>query len=72
MPVIQEPTTTIALTIEEAAERLRLHPATVKKYLQSGLIPGCRIGGPKYGSWRVAPSTIDAMLAGKLPLPTTK
>ena len=57
-----------ALTAEEVADRLHMHPATVRKHLLSGTIPGVRIGP----HWRVAPATIDRLLAGELQIPSAK
>ena len=37
------------LTPEEVAEKLRLHPETVKRLLRQGKLPGYKIEG----SWRV-------------------
>lgn len=34
------------LTIREAAARLKIHPVTVRKKIDSGVIPAIQIGGP--------------------------
>jgi excisionase family DNA binding protein len=37
------------LTVAEAAERLRVHPTTVRRLLHQGRLPGVRVGSV----WRV-------------------
>lgn len=39
-------------TVAEAAERLQLHPQTVRDWLRQGKLQGVRLGGTKAG-WRV-------------------
>ena len=40
---------------EEAAQFLRIHPATVKRLARSGRLPGFRVGN----RWRFRPSELD-------------
>ncbi len=46
------------LTPEEVAEKLKLHPDTVKRLLRQGKIPGVKIEG----SWRISISELNAYL----------
>ena len=47
---------------DRAAELLRLHPKTVKKMAQSGVLPGMRLGRV----WRFRESSLDAWMAERL------
>lgn len=40
------------LTRKEVAERLRVHPGTVDRYIKRGLIKATKVGGP-YGAVRI-------------------
>ena len=43
----------VDLTVTEVAERLRVHPRTIVRWLDDGLFPGAyRLPGAK-GAWRV-------------------
>jgi excisionase family DNA binding protein len=53
-----------ALTIDEVAERLRLHRRTVERLVRSGRLPAGKFGRV----WRVAGSTLDKVLRGELVL----
>jgi len=46
------------LTIEEVADRLGVHPKTVRRYISSGKISAQKIGG----SWRINPESVDSFL----------
>jgi len=50
------------LTLSEAAARLRLHPETVRRWLNSGQLQGRKLGKTK-GGWRIPASEI-ARVAG--------
>lgn len=50
------------LTVDEIAERLKVHPETVRGWLRSGRLRGVRLGGTKLG-WRVAESELRRFLA---------
>ena len=58
-PVTQEPR---GLTAERAAEILDLNVDTVRRYLAAGRIPGTKFGK----TWRIADSTVRALLEGQL------
>jgi excisionase family DNA binding protein len=53
-----------ALTIDEAAERLKLSPKTVRRLVTSGALPAGRIGR----QWRISSHTLDRVLRGELVL----
>lgn len=46
------------LTVEEVAEFLKTKPATVRKWLRDGELPGRKIGG----EWRVIRDELEAFL----------
>lgn len=60
--------TVIALTIEEAAARLKVHPASLRVWVREARIPAIKLGG----HWRVTEETIDAVLRGDLALTKPK
>ena len=45
------------LTVEEVATRLNLHPETIRRYLQRGLLKGVKFGNR--GGWRIKESDLD-------------
>jgi len=49
------------LKVREVAERLRLNPETVRRWLLSGKLRGVRPGGTK-GGWRISVSEVDRVL----------
>jgi len=49
----------IGFTLEEMAEALRIHPATLAKMLREGVIPGRKIGR----EWRISPRAVEDWLA---------
>ncbi len=49
------------LTVQEAAEQLRVHPQTVRLWLREGKLRGRLIGGRKSG-YRIPASEIDRLL----------
>ena len=51
-------------TVPEVAERLRLHPQTVREWLRIGKIQGVRLGGTKAG-WRIPDSEVARVLRGE-------
>jgi len=53
-----------ALTVDEAASRLKVMPKTVRGWLREGILPGVKIGR----QWRVAESTLDAIIRGEIAL----
>ena len=52
-----------ALTVAEVAERLRVHPQTVRLWIKSGKLRGRLIGGSKTG-YRIPESEVDRILNG--------
>lgn len=48
------------LTVPEAAEVLRVHEETVRRWLQAGRLKGSKL--PGRGDWRVPQSEIDRVL----------
>jgi excisionase family DNA binding protein len=46
----------------QAARFLGLHPKTVKRMAQTGVIPGCRLGR----RWIFRPSELDALLRARV------
>jgi excisionase family DNA binding protein len=48
----------VLLTVNETAERLRLNPETVRRWLRAGKIRGVSWGSDRAG-WRVAQSEIE-------------
>lgn len=47
---------TTLFTVEQAAQRLNLHPKTVLRYIRDGQLPATRVGK----SWRIAGAKLDA------------
>lgn len=50
------------LTVAEVAERLRLNPETVRRWLQTGKLHGFRAGGTKAG-WRIPEGEMDRIMS---------
>lgn len=48
------------LTVPEAAERLRVHEETLRRWLQAGRVNGSKL--PGRGDWRIPQSEIDRVL----------
>jgi len=57
----QLPMDTELLTPQEAAVYLRLNPQTAYRLLQTGRLPGVKIGR----QWRIRKATLDAYLDGQ-------
>lgn len=51
------------LSVKEFAEKLRVHPNTVRRGLKSGRIAGLRTGTGKRSTWRIPYSEIARMAA---------
>jgi excisionase family DNA binding protein len=50
------------LTVPEVAERLRLHPDTVRRWLREGRMHGVMMGG-RAGGYRVRESEVERVAA---------
>lgn len=46
------------LTVHEVAKRLRVHPATVRRWINEGVIPATRVGR----DYRIPADSIEALL----------
>jgi excisionase family DNA binding protein len=55
------PDTDRLLTVAEAAERLRLNPETIRRWLRDGRLTGVHLGSDKAG-WRVSERELDAFI----------
>lgn len=53
------------LTAEQAADKLQLHPRTVRRMLAAGELPGVRIGARQ---WRVSSGVLRDFVEGRLPM----
>ena len=49
------------LTVSEAADRLRLNPETIRRWLRDGRLSGLWLGSDKAG-WRISEQDLDAFL----------
>ena len=49
------------LTVSEAADRLRLNPETIRRWLRDGRLSGLWLGSDKAG-WRISERDLDAFL----------
>jgi excisionase family DNA binding protein len=50
------------ITIADAAERLSVSPATIRRFIAHGQLPGYRIGGHRGRLLRVEIADVDALL----------
>ncbi len=49
------------LTAEQVAEKLQLHPRTVRRLLATGELPGKKVGGKE---WRISAAALKAYMEG--------
>lgn len=49
------------LTVEQVAERLQMHAATVRRFIREGKLAGIRLGGRE---WRVKSSEMERFIEG--------
>ena len=54
------------LTVQEAAERLKVHAETVRVWLRDGRLKGTQPMSRRVG-WRIQASEIDRLLCGEAP-----
>jgi excisionase family DNA binding protein len=54
------------LTVEEAADRLKMHPDTIRRKLREGQLPGRKLG-PR--QWRISAAALQRFIDGE-PAPT--
>lgn len=47
------------LTVEQAAEKLQMHPATIRRYIRDGQISGVRLGARQ---WRISAAALKAFI----------
>jgi excisionase family DNA binding protein len=47
--------------VAEVAERLDVHPQTIREWLREGVLDGIRLGGTKAG-WRIPAGSVDAFI----------
>ena len=52
------------LTVPEAAERLRIHPQTVRIWLRTGRLRGNLVGGTKSG-YRIPEAEVERKMRGE-------
>lgn len=54
------------LTVREVADRLNVHPETVKRWLRSGRLKGTKLPAGRWGrgEWRIAEEDLQAFLDG--------
>lgn len=56
------------LTAKEFAAKLRVHPSTIRRAIESGRIHAFRVGNGKKASFRIPESEIERMMAFDLTL----
>ncbi len=52
------------LTVEMVAERLHVHPESVRRWLRDGVIEGFRLAGGRAG-WRIRASELERFLRSR-------
>lgn len=52
------------LTVQEAAERLKVHPETVRVWLRQGIIKGTQPAMRRIG-WRIPAAEVERLLRGE-------
>jgi excisionase family DNA binding protein len=57
------------LTVAEVAERLRVYPGTVKRWLREGKLVGVQLGDR--AGWRIAEEDLDAFLERQKNVPAS-
>ena len=59
------------LTVQQVAERLKMNPETVRRWLRQGKLRGYLLGGDRSG-YRVAADDLDAFIRARGTVPTTE
>lgn len=57
------PTTPTALTVNQVASRLAVHPQAVVKLIKAGKLPAANLGHGRYARYRVDPAAVDRLLS---------
>jgi len=52
------------LTLQEAVDRLKLHPDTLRRWLRAGTLRGTRLS--RKGGWRIPSSEVERVLRGEV------
>ena len=58
------------LTVAQAAERIQVHPETVREWLRAGRLPGTLLS--RRAGWRVRERDVERFLAGEVGDPAGK
>ncbi|MEI6451833.1 MAG: helix-turn-helix domain-containing protein [Actinomycetes bacterium] len=61
METLKEP----LLSPEDVAELVQVVPATVRRWLRLGLLPGVKLPGRSRGTWRIRPADLERFLADR-------
>ena len=51
------------LTVDQVARRLQLHPATIRRWIESGRLRGSSLSGDRAG-WRIRRSELEQLILG--------
>ncbi len=51
------------LTVDEIAQRLKLHPETIRRWIRAGRLRGVWLGSDHAG-WRIRASDVERLLEG--------
>jgi excisionase family DNA binding protein len=62
------PDTNTLLTVREAAERLRVNPESIRRWLRSGQLVGVHLGSDR-GGWRISERDLDAFIQDRTRTP---
>lgn len=63
-------TTEQLLKVKEFADRVRVHPETVREWLRTGKVRGSRLGGDRAG-WRIPESEVQRLVTAGTPTDTS-
>lgn len=48
-------------TVQEAADWLRVNPRTIRKMIREGRLSAYRVGGARFGEYRITESALQAL-----------